>query len=41
MRKIGSKAFALEKRGGRGKFEPKGMEYILVGYSNESKAYRL
>lgn len=41
MRIFGSKVVALEKKPSRGKFEPKGKEYILVGYSQESKAYRL
>lgn len=41
MRIFGSKVIALERKPSRGKFEPKGKEYILVGYSQESKAYRL
>lgn len=41
MRIFGSKVIALEKKPFRGKFEPKGKKYILVGYSQESKAYRL
>lgn len=41
MKIIGSKAIALEKGRRLSKFEPKGIEYVLVGYSNESKAYRL
>lgn len=41
MRIFGSKVIALEKKRSRGKFEPKGKEYTLVGYSQESKAYRL
>jgi len=41
LRIIGSKTIALNKTYQRGKFQPKGDEYILVGYSNESKAYRL
>lgn len=31
----------MDKTRKRGKFQPKGDEYILVGYSEESKAYRL
>jgi len=31
----------LNKGQSRGKFQPKGDQYILVGYSEESKAYRL
>lgn len=41
LRIIGSKAIALNKSGQHKKFGPKGHEYILVGYSQESKAYRL
>lgn len=41
LRIIGSKAVALNKSGRCKKFDPKGHEYILVGYSQESKAYRL
>lgn len=41
LRTIGSKAIVLNKGQRRGKFQPKGDEYLLVGYSNESKAYRL
>lgn len=41
MRIFGSKVVALEKKPSRGKFKPKGEKYTLVGYSQESKAYRL
>jgi len=41
LRMIGSKAIVLNKGKKKGKFQPKGDEYILVGYSAESKAYRL
>lgn len=41
FRIIGSEVIVLNKRGKRGKFYPKGNKYILVGYSSESKAYRL
>jgi len=41
LRTIGSKVIMLNKGQSRGKFQPKGDEYILVGYSEESKAYRL
>lgn len=41
MRKFGSKVIALKKTHRDNKFSPKGEEYILVGYSQESKAYRL
>lgn len=34
-------AIVLDKSQKRGKFQPKGDEYILVGYSQESKTYRL
>lgn len=38
---IGSKAIVLDETRKRGKFQPKGDEYVLVGYSEESKTYRL
>lgn len=41
MRIFSSKVIALEKKQSRGKFEPKRKKYILVGYSQKSKAYRL
>lgn len=41
FRTIGSKTIALNKRQKGRKFQPKGDEYVLVGYSDESKAYRL
>lgn len=41
LRIIGSKVVALNKSGKCKKFDSKGLEYILVGYSQESKAYRL
>jgi len=41
LKTIGSKIIMLNKGQSRGKFQPKGDEYILVGYSEESKAYRL
>lgn len=41
FRIIGSKVIVLNKAQRRGKFQPKGGEYVLVGYSEESKAYRL
>lgn len=41
MRKIGSRVTALTKGYRRNKFESKGKEYVLVGYSTEAKAYRL
>jgi len=41
LRIIGSKVIALNKSGRCKKFDPKGLEYVLVGYSQESKAYRL
>lgn len=41
MRIFDSKVIALNKEARRNKFEPKGDEYILVDYSEESKAYRL
>lgn len=41
FRIFGSKVIALNKGPKRGKFLQKGDEYILIGYSYESKAYRL
>lgn len=41
FRTIGSKTIALNKGQKGRKFQPKGDEYVLVGYSDESKAYRL
>lgn len=41
MRIFGSRVIALNKEIRHNKFEPKGDSYILVGYSEESKAYRL
>lgn len=41
FRIIGSEVIVLNKRGKRRKFYPKEDKYILVGYSSESKAYRL
>ncbi|CAK9796277.1 Retrovirus-related Pol polyprotein from transposon TNT 1-94 [Anthophora plagiata] len=41
LRTVGSKVIALNKGLNRGKFQPKGEEYVMVGYSHESKAYRL
>lgn len=41
FREIGTRSYVLNKRGNIGKFAPKSEEYILVGYSEESKAYRL
>lgn len=41
LKTIGAKTIVLDKTHKRGKFQPKGDEYILVGYSEESKAYRL
>lgn len=41
FRTIGSKTIALNKSRKGKKFQPKGEQYILVGYSEESKAYRL
>ncbi|UYV83140.1 hypothetical protein LAZ67_22002407 [Cordylochernes scorpioides] len=38
---IGCKCFAVDNRPRRGKFAPRSEEYRLVGYSPESKAYRL
>jgi hypothetical protein len=37
---FGQKCFVLNKRS-KGKFDPRSQEHIFIGYSNESKAYRL
>lgn len=41
FRTIESKTIALNKNQRGRKFQPKGDKYLLVGYSDESKAYRL
>ncbi|UYV65566.1 hypothetical protein LAZ67_3004717 [Cordylochernes scorpioides] len=41
LRMIGCKCFAVDNRPRRGKFAPRSEEYRLIGYSPESKAYRL
>ncbi|UYV74507.1 hypothetical protein LAZ67_11003722 [Cordylochernes scorpioides] len=41
LRIIGCRCFAVDNRPRRGKFAPRSEEYRLVGYSPESKAYRL
>lgn len=41
LRIFESKVIALIKGQNRGKFHRKGNEYVLVGYSDEAKAYRL
>jgi len=41
FRIFGSKVIALNKGSKRGKFLQKGEKYILVEYSEESKAHRL
>lgn len=41
LRRIGCKAFVLNKRSNRSKFDAKSNEFIFIGYSEESKAYRL
>ncbi|KAG7199893.1 hypothetical protein KM043_014339 [Ampulex compressa] len=41
FRRIRSKTIALNKNQRGRKFQPKGDEYLLVGYSEESKAHRL
>ncbi|KOC71355.1 hypothetical protein WH47_05237 [Habropoda laboriosa] len=41
FRIIGSKTIASDKRHNPNKFAPKGEEYVLVGYSQVSRVYRL
>ena len=38
---FGTKVFALDKRQNKGKFDSRGQEGIFLGYSEESKAYRI
>lgn len=41
LRTFGCKAVLLDKRPGKSKFAARGIECVMVGYSPESKAYRL
>lgn len=41
LRVFGCKAVVLDKRQGKSKFAPRGIECFMVGYSSESKAYRV
>lgn len=41
FKQFGCKAYFLDKTPNKGKFDPRSKECIFVGYSNESKAYRL
>lgn len=41
LRSFGCKAIALNKAPGKGKFDARGHECILVGYSDTAKAYRV
>lgn len=41
LRVFGCKAVVLDKRIGKSKFAPKGIECVMVGYSTESNAYRV
>lgn len=41
FRKIGCKTYVLDKTSKRSKWDARSNEYILVGYSEESKGYRL
>lgn len=41
LKTFGSIAIGLNKSANNSKFEAKGKQYIMVGYSNTSKAYRL
>lgn len=41
FRKIGCKAFALNNKLGKSKFEPRSSEYVLIGYDEISKGYIL
>jgi len=41
MRTFGCRVVALNKNPARGKFDPRGRECILIGYSDVTKAYRV
>jgi hypothetical protein len=41
FRKFGTRAFALDKTPGKGKFDSRSKKCIFIGYSVQSKAYRL
>lgn len=41
FKEIGSQAFVLKKGGNYSKFEPKSEEFVLTGYCDDAKAYRL
>ena len=41
FRPFGSRAFILDKKPGKGKFDPRSKPCTFVGYSDESKAYSL
>ncbi|KAH0819226.1 hypothetical protein GEV33_003565 [Tenebrio molitor] len=41
LRKFGTTAFALDKTPGKGKFDSRSKKCIFIGYSVQSKAYRL
>ncbi|KRY08170.1 Retrovirus-related Pol polyprotein from transposon TNT 1-94 [Trichinella patagoniensis] len=41
FRTFGERAYVLDKSPGKGKFSKRSKEYIFIGYSTESKAYRL
>jgi hypothetical protein len=41
FRKFGTTAFALDKMPGKGKFDSRSKKCIFIGYSVQSKAYRL
>ena len=41
LRVYGAKVYVLQKEPGKGKFDPRSKEGLLVGYSDESKGYRV
>jgi len=41
LRRFGEEVFCLHRSQGRGKFEPRSRRGVFVGYSEESKAYRI
>ncbi|KAJ3661597.1 hypothetical protein Zmor_005987 [Zophobas morio] len=41
FRAFGSRVYYLDRRPGKGKFDPRGEEGVFLGYADESKAYRI
>ena len=41
MKAFGCKVYVLNKAPGKGKFQPRGIQGVFIGYSAESKVYRV